>query len=175
MMTWLDGMGSLADEYAAAVNAGAYSDEAIRAPDASIGYGSDLAGWQDMTAEAAEHKPDDPNGPVDYLLRMITTDEGKLPDDTGGDPGVAQWGINVMAWCNAPWKPEDFAIRARAVEDMIKTCDYFPVVKATFTRSGDNAATLEIRGTIAMPDAAKPFALTLLVTSSDVLIKALSL
>jgi hypothetical protein len=174
-MTFLDDIDEIATAYAADVAAGLYSDEAIGTlPAGALDWGSDLEGWQDVTPEARERSGSEPMVVIEAMLRRITTDKGELPDDDDSD--VADYGVDVRRLLNHGSTPRQIEALGAVLESEIAKDDRVESIVATVSlvRGEVDALTIQLDGAIQAPDALRPFSLTLVATSAEVLIKALS-
>jgi hypothetical protein len=163
------------DQYVAAVAAGEIEGEAIGAPLAGdLGWGSDLAGWQDITPEATERSGDDPMVPIEAMLRRLDTERGELPDDD--TPEVAEYGYPLRSLLNKGTTPRQIESLGGVLEGEIEKDDRFSSVQvgARWVRGSTDALEVAISGDLVLPNSKTPFSATLVVTSAEVLIKAIS-
>ena len=148
-------------------------DRVVDTPTGDLGYGSDLSCTSDLAEDMAETDPTSPRGIAERIVRRLDTERGSLPA-TGSNVDDLNWGLDLKAELNRGQTTGDLQslvsrIRAEVVdEDRVSAA----IVRVELASGGKEMA---VRVRVVPKDRSLgPFDLTLAVTSSAVLLEAIS-
>lgn len=134
-------------------------------PGEPYGYGSDVSCAYDVDPGVVELDGDDTLVLAQAILRRLDTPRGSLPDDPG-------YGISLRSMLNGGVTSTQIASLAGRIRGEVTKDDRVLSVTVTVTPSA-GMESLEVVLQVVPEDAGEPFAMTLAVTSSGVLLEAI--
>lgn len=136
------------------------------APSEPYGYGSDISCAYDVDAGMAELDGFDTLVLAQALLRRLDTPRGSLPDDPG-------YGISLRDMLNKGTTTSEIASLAGRIRNELGKDDRVESVAATVTPS-TGLDSLAVVVLVVPVDSGEPFSMTLAVTSSAIVLEAIT-